>query len=240
MAFEFNGTLTVSQLERWKTYVRNQLSLVDARIAHLEAERDRLGSLSFAFDSGGSPISLTEDAPTTYIGKLYAAYAVLGGDAEFDLQVRSTSQPVFRNEGDETQDSQTMSNGEVIGVKGLSDEESAVLMQDARSWVREDLQRRRDYLERKIRRSMDYGEQLTAEISELRTIKGSAQVENSLEFILQALDQLASDQRYFAITDDSANPDPHGKLAKAPVAAYQGATPTSTQKTYNGIVRPQD
>lgn len=240
MAFEFNGTLTVSQLERWKTYVRNQLSLVDARIAHLEAERDRIGNLAFAFDSGGSPIALTEDAPTTYCGKLYAAYAALGGDAEFDLQVRSTNQPVFRTEGDETQDSQMMSNGEVIGVKGLSDEESALLMQDSRSWVKGDLQRRRDYLERKIRRAMDYGEQLSAEISELRTIKGSAQVENSLEFILLALDQLASDKRYFAITDDSANPDPHGKLAKAPVAPYQGATPTSTQKTYDGVVRPQD
>ena len=95
MAFDFQGTFTASQFERFKTYLRNQVGLIDDRIAHLTAEIDRVGDLAFAYDSGGNPSAITEDPPTTYCGKLYGAYSVLGGEVEFDLQVRSTSQGVL-------------------------------------------------------------------------------------------------------------------------------------------------
>ena len=244
MSFDFNGTLTVSQLERFKTYVREQVQLIDARIAHLEAERDRIGNLAFAFDSGGAPTALANDPPSTYCGKLYGAYVALGGDPEFDLQVRSTSQPVFQLAGDETQDSQLMSNGEAIGVLGLSDAESALLMQEMRGWVEGDLHRRRGSIERKIRRAIDYAEQLTAEISELTTLKASLNTEDSLEFLIQEMDVLAADRQYTAITDDSSRPDPHGKFARAPVAGYmpgsKGASTTSYQRTLDGIATPEE
>ena len=244
MAHSFQGTFTASQFARFKTYVQNQAQLIDARIAHLDAERARIGDLVFAFDSGGAPTAMADDPPDTYCGRLFGAYEALGGDAEFDLQVRSTSQPVFRIAGDETQAAQLMSNGEVLSVLGLSDAESSLAMQSLRSWVSDDLQRRRDSLERKIRRAVDYSEQLSAEISNLKLMKGSVDVRGSLAFLLSSIDTLTADGQYTAITQDN-NSDPHGKFARAPVAGYtpggggKGASATTYERTTNGLVKPE-
>lgn len=242
MAYEWNGTFTRSQFERFRTYVENQVRLIDARIEHLEAERLRVGDLSFAYDAGGVPTHVTGDPPVTYVGKLVGAYEALGGDVEFDLQVRSTLQPVFRLPGDTTQAAQLLSNGEVISVQGLGDAESAVTVQAIRGWVSQDLARRRDSLERKIRRAIDYAEQLSAEIGELELLKGSQDTEGSLAFYMKIIGDLTAERNYMAITDDTETPDPHGKFAKAPIAPYmpgpKGATAVSYQRTLDGLVKP--
>ncbi len=243
MSFDFQGTFSRSQLERFVAYARAQVQLIDARIAHLKAERERVGNLAFAYDSGGVPTGFANDPPLTYCGKLFGAYEALGGDVEFDLQTRSTSQPVFQLAGDESQPAQLMSNGEVMGLLGLNDAESSLLMQKLKGWVSDDLQRRREALERKIRRALDYAEQLDAEISELENLKASVDTNGSLEFLISNMNTLASNRQYMAITDDSASPDPHGKFTKAPVAAYmpgtQGATATTYERTLNGVVKPE-
>jgi len=244
MSYDFQGTFTASQFARFKTYVQNQVQLIDVRIAHLKAERARVGDLAFAYDSGGIPTAMAHDPPDTYCGRLFGAYEVLGGDAEFDLQVRSTSQPVFLLAGSETQPAQMMNNGEVMGVSGLSDAESAVVVQKLRGWVSADLQRRRDCLERKLRRAVDYSEQLDAEISELTLLKASADTEGSLEFFLATIDSLTADRQYMAITQDN-DADPHGKFARAPVAGYmpggggKGASATTYERTLDGLVKPE-
>jgi hypothetical protein len=244
MSHDIQGTFTASQFARFKTYVQNQVGLIDARIVHLQAERARVGDLQFAYDSGGVPTGLASDPPDTYCGRLFGAYEALGGDAEFDLQIRSTSQPVFRIAGDETQAAQLMSNGEVLSVLGLSDAESSLLMQRLRGWVTEDLQRRRDALERKIRRAVDYSEQLDLEIAELTRLKGSVDTDGSLAFMFSTVDTLTADGQYTAITQDNAA-DPHGKFARAPVAGYQpgpqGAAATTYERTTNqGLVKPTE
>jgi hypothetical protein len=242
LGFNWNGTFTKSQFARFRAYVENQLPLIDARIAHLQAERDRVGSLSFAYDSAGNPTSFAHDIPDTYCGKLFAAYEALGGDAEFDLQVRSQSQPVFLVPGDVNNPAQLMSNGEVVGVLGLSDAYSATVVQKIRRFVGEDLQRRREGLERKIRRALDYADQLNLEIAQLKALKGSAASPESMAAYFSTIDTLTTDPRYMAITDDSGNPDPHGKFAKAPVAGYvpgpKGATATTYERTPDGLVKP--
>jgi type II secretory pathway component PulJ len=166
----------------------------------------------------------------------------LGGDAEFDLQIRQTNQPVFRISGDETKPAQLMSNGEVIAVEGLSDAESAILMQRMRGWLAADLHRRRDYLERKIRRAVDYAEQLDAEISQLKLLKASTDTEGSLESLISNIETLTADPRYMAITDDGNSPDPHGKFARAPFAGYtpggEGAEANTYQRSLKGFVKP--
>jgi hypothetical protein len=245
MAFSFHGTFSKSQFDRFAIYVREQVQLIDARIEHLTAELNRVGDLAFAYDSGGIPTGFANDPPLTYCGKLFGAYEALGGDVEFDLQVRSTNQPVFQLAGDETQAAQLMSNGEVIPVLGLSDAESSILMQKLRSWVADDLQYRREALERKMRRAIDYAEQLKAEISELKTIKESVTTDGSMEFLINSVNSLSADRRYMAITNDEGTPDPHGKFAKAPVAAYmpggggKGATATTYERTLDGLVKPE-
>lgn len=243
MSYDFQGTFSRSQFTRFKTYLLNQIRLIDARIAHLQAERDRIGDLAFAYDSGGVPTGYANDPPLTYCGKLFGAYEALGGDVEFDLQVRNTSQPVFQLAGSEMEPPQLMSNGEVIGTIGLGDAESSTLMQKMRGWVDGDLQRRKDSLERKIRRAIDYAEQLEEEINELQTLKASIDVDGSLEFYIKEMDALADNRRYPAITNDDTAPDPHGKLARAPLAAYQPGPQrsevTTYERTLDGVAKPQ-
>jgi hypothetical protein len=242
LAFDFQGTFTTSQFARFKKYVRDQVQLIDARIAHLQAERDRIGNLAFAYDEGGLPTAFEDDPPLTYCGKLFGAYEALGGEAEFDLQIRSTSQPVFQLEGDEIRPAQLLSNGEIVSVIGLSDAASATLMQKMRGWTSSDLQRRREAIERKIQRAIDYAEQLDAEISELQILKADAETDGSLEFFIKEMDTLAADRPYMAITPDD-NKDPHGKFSRAPVAPYmpgpEGQPATSYERTLDGLVKPQ-
>ncbi len=243
MSFEFLGTFTKSQFTRFAAFVRAQTSLIDARIAHLKAEKARVGKLAFAFDSGGVPTGMASDSSATYAGRLFAVYEALGGDAFYDLQVRSTSQPVFKTTGDETRMAQTMSNGEVIGTPGLSDAQSAELFRQARDWAGETLNYRRNFLERKVRRLLDYSDQLQAEIDQLTTIKASASTSASLEFLLNGIQQLLSDRQYLAASDDSSTPDPHGKLAYAPFAAYMPGPDRPEiqdyERTFDGPVVPQ-
>lgn len=242
MAFEFKGTFTKSQFDRFSTYLRNQVRTVEARIQHLEAELGRVGTLAFAYDSGGVPTGSSGDTNATYSGKLFNVYESLGGDGFFDLQVRSRSQAVYRVAADETRHAALMSNGEVIGRRGLSDGESADLTTEARDWVTGDLDRRRDFLERKIRRSLDYADQLQSEINTLKTILQDDTVDGSLEFLIAGIETLAADRQYMAVTNDGDGKDPHGKFAKSPQAAYmpggEGAEAQDYERTYDGAVAP--
>lgn len=242
MSFEFGGTFTASQFARFQEYAKEQLVQVDGRIAHLKAERDRIGNLAFAYDQEGKPTHSTVDPPTTYCGKLYAAYEALGGDVEHELQVRSKRQAVYVMAGDVTRAPQRLSNGEVISRPGLADGHSGVIMQKLRSFVAADLHRRREQLERKIRRALDYADQLDDEIAQLEKMRASAETSGSMEAYFKAIAELTADSRYFAITDDKDSPDPHGKFARAPVGAYtpgpKGTSATGYERTSKGLVKP--
>lgn len=240
MAFEFLGTFTASQFTRFSIWVQAQTAQVAARIQHLQAEQARIGALTFAYDAGGVPTFIQpSDAASTYIGRLFQVYEALGGDAEFDLQTRQMTQPVFKTTGTENRISQTMSNGEVVSAPGLSDAPSAELFRTARDWAYDVQFYRRDLLERKIRRAMDYADQLGAEVNLLQKILLDASQAGSIGYILSGVQQLIANRYYIAAANDSANPDPHGKMAYAPVAAYMpnpqgGSTVIDYERTYDG------
>jgi hypothetical protein len=242
LSFDFLGTFTASQFTRFSDWVRAQTAQIDDRVLHLQAELDRIGAIAFAFDSGGVPTNLSSGDSETYAGKLFLAYEALGGDAFYDLQIRSMNQAVFRLEGSENGMPQQMSNGEILGTPGLSDQESAELVRSARDWTYDALFYRREYLERKIRRMIDYADQLQAEIDTLNQIKAQASVQGALGFILNGVQQLISDRTYLAAQNDSGKPDPHGKMAYAPFASYmpgpKRANVTDFERTYDGPVVP--
>jgi hypothetical protein len=243
MAFDFLGTFTASQYTRFSTWVQAQTGQITARIQHLQAEVDRLGGLSFAYDSGGIPTFITPSDNTTYIGRLFQCYEALGGDAEFDLQVRTMAQPVFKTTGDPNNPSQLMSNGEVMGTQGLIDAQTAELMRSARDWTYDAQFYRRDLLERKIRRAMDYVDQLNAEVKNLQQIQASVATQGSIGYILSSLNQFVGNRYYLPAQNDTSAPDPHGKMAYAPIASYMpdvagGSTVTNYERTYDGPAVP--
>lgn len=244
MAFEILGTFTASQFTRFSIWVQAQVGQIPARIQHLQAEINRIGSLSFAYDSGGIPTHITPSDTTTYIGRLFQAYEALGGDAEFDLQVRQMAQPVFRMTGTENHMPQLMSNGEVISANGgLSDAPSAELFRSARDWAYDAQFYRRDLIERKIRRAQDYVDQLNAEVTTLQGIQSSATQTGSIGYIVSGVQALIANRYYIAALNDSSMPDPHGKFAYAPVAGYMpnpqgGSTIVDYERTLDGPAVP--
>jgi hypothetical protein len=189
----------------------------------------------------GTPIGYTPDSETSYLGQLLIAYEVLGGDPQHDLQVRSITDPVYLQRGSESTPALMMSNGEPVAQKGNADAVTARLISSMRGWADDSIHRRRDYLERKIRRTIDYSDQLQAEISLLQTIQKDVTSNGSLEKIISDIDQLFSDKSYRAIYDDNGK-DVYGKLTYSPFSAYEPGgtrgTAPGPERTENGVVRP--
>lgn len=218
MGFDFLGTFNKSQFDRFVAFAKAQLPLIDARILHLEAEIRRVGVYVMKFDKG-KPIGYVATPSDSYLGKLTAAYEVNGGDPFYDLQIRTMSDPVFLMKGTETKAPTMMSNGEPKTAPGLADAESAIMMQKARGWLDETLRHNRDRLEHKIRRVVDYGDQLNSEIAALKLIRQGVSVDDSLENVISEVYQLFTEGKYRAIYDDKGK-DPFGKLTHAPFTSY--------------------
>lgn len=224
MAYDYLGTFNKSQLDRFLAFARTQLPLVDARIQHLEAEQFRLGAVVFRYDQG-VPVGFAADPPESTMGRLLAAYEVLGGDPFHDLRLRAKTQPIYLVRGNESTPAQYMSHGEVVGARGLADAPSAVLMGRAREWLEDTLQFRFGSLERKLRRSLDYFDQLQDEIDKLTLIKQAVEVDESFAGLEAQLQQLIQDPNYRAIFDDNGA-DPFGMTSYAPFSSYDAVRST--------------
>jgi len=243
VAFSFKGTFNRSQFIRLATYLRSQIPLIDARLTHLAAERIRVGSLVMRFLPGsGNPTgNAVPDSDTSYLGQLLAAYKVLGGDPIHDLQIRLVTDPVYLLRGDESAAANRMSNGEPLGQKGLGDAVTANLVSQMRDFADDAITRRREVLERKIRRVIDYGDQLAAEMAVLEKIRSSAERKGSLEKLISEVEALFTDKGYRAVYDDGGK-DIHGKLTYSPFAIYEPGSdrPPSNgpERGANGVVLP--
>lgn len=240
MAYDFLGTFNQAMFDRLRTFIESQVPLIKARIEHLSAERDRLGAVTFKYDQG-VPIGVVSDT-ISYIGKLVSAYEVLGGNPLVDLRVRLVTDPVFILPGDELTGPHTMSSGEVIGNKGLNDQDSAELIRRFRASFDVTVRRRFDYLERKIRRAVDYSDQLQAEIANLNLLLESIQIDGSLDNLKTQIQQLLADPTYRAITPDTS---PHAELGLdvyAPFSSYdvpEGAPQDPSLDTPREATMPQ-
>lgn len=219
MAFDWQGTFNKSQWERFISFARGQLPAVSARIRHLTAEVNRIGNITFTFGPDGRPTNLVVTPPGSYLFKLLAAYEVSGGNPFLDLRIRVRSNPVFVVRSTETAPAQFMSSGDVIGAKGLADAVSAEKMQMAREWLDSTIKSRFGRVERKIRRAVDYSDELNAEIRALGLISSAVEVTKSLEQIAAEVTSLFEDPNYRAIFDDHGK-DPYGFTSYAPFSSY--------------------
>jgi len=246
MAFDFLGTFNKTQWERYLVFARAQIPLVEARIGYLRAERARIGTVAFEYQ-GGVPVSLTSPGQTTYLGKLFAAYEVMGGNPFLDLRARTRSQAIFTIRGSETSTPNMMSNGEVMGQRGLADALSSELSRKSRVWLDGTMKARFDRLERKIRRALDYSDELDLEILLLAKISSAVTTDGSLEFIAEQMAGLLTDPNYRAIFDDQGK-DPFGLTSYAPFSEYDVEPPldpnlgtrvaTAPQRQDSGYVGP--
>lgn len=242
MAFDWLGTFNKSQHDRLVKYALAQVGDTTARIAHLTAEQARIGNVVFNYDKA-SVVSFTTSPADSYIGRLLRVYMVLGGDPNFDLKLRQMSQAHYLMRADETRAAQVRSDGTVVTGEGLADAPSAVLVQQLREWMSDTLQYKREALERKIRRALDYSDQLGTEILLLKTIQGNSSVDGSAANVIASINSLLSERTYRAIADDGGK-DPDGTLTHAPYAGLEpGPKRTVIDgffRTLSGYVQPND
>jgi hypothetical protein len=235
MPFSFGGTFNKSQFERLVSHAQDQLTHIDARIKHLTYEQTRIGFLKFTYDAAGRPEHYStggEGGSPTYIGKLMQAYEVLGGDPFHELQTRSMDQPVFLPQGTETTAPKVMSNGEPIPGQGLADAPTSQYVSLIKSWMSANLERRAA-LERKIRRMLDYGDQLQIEIDQLKNIRLSAETQGSLENVINEVNLLFGDKNYRAVTDDTHRPRGSSRMPRCPPTILVRIEPVQTGLSLN-------
>jgi hypothetical protein len=231
MAFDYLGTFNRSQFNDFLAFARSQLPYAASRIRFLSSEISRIGTVTFNYNQG-VPEGYGATPEDSYLGKLLAAYEVLGGNPFLNLKVRQRTQAVYIIQGDETTPAQFTSSGEVVGGKGLMDGPTAELMRAAKGWMNETLQARFNRLERKIRRALDYSDQLRAEIAELEVIQLAGETRGSLEFIASQINEFLDDNNYRAIYDDNGA-DRFGLKVYAPFSSYDATPPTDPNADVN-------
>lgn len=240
MSFDFLGTFNQAMYGRLRTFIESQVGVIQDRVNHLSAEKLRVGTIQFKYEDG-IPVGFNSD-PTTYLGKLLSVYEVLGGQPLVDLRARLLTDPVFILPGSEDTAPHSMSSGEVIGNKGLNDQDSAELIRRLRISFDPSIRRRFDYLERKIRRALDYSDQLQAEIDNLTLLMQSVEVDGSLENLKSQIQQLLADPTYRAITPDTSEHAELGLDVYAPFASYdvaEGAPQDPSQEVFRRATMPQ-
>lgn len=218
MAHDWLGTFNKSQLERFLVFARSQLPLIADRISHLEAEQNRIGTIVFTYEQG-VPTEYKAGSADSYIGRLLAAYEVLGGNPVYDLRTRLKTEPVFLLRGSVLAPAYFMSNGEVVGARGKADGPSAEIAHQLRGWLTPTFRYRFERLERKIRRALDYVDSLQQEVDYLTRISLAVSSTGSLEQLAAQLQQLIEDPNYRAIYDDQGK-DPFGLFTHAPFSSY--------------------
>lgn len=243
MSFDWKGTFNQSQFNRLIAWARAQVPDIGPRLNHLAAEQARLGVLVFSYDAAGRPLAYSPEPADSLLGRLLAAYEILGGDAFYDLNIRSGKQAVFLVRADETTPAQLLSNGEIMGTPGLGDRATAEVLEPLRGWMGDVLYARREYLERKIQRIIDYGEQLQQEQATLALMVAGVEVEGSLENLIAQAQALIDDPTYRPAYNDKGS-DPFGKLTGAPLSPYSVGPDRSPTTVYGkdsgdrGVVKP--
>lgn len=176
MAFNFYGVFTTGQLQQLIDFSLIQERDLEARRAWLSAQLRRNGVFTTEYDpQTHMPVSFSATAGS-YAAKLLQAYRILGGTPEKDFLLRTRSQPVFLTRGTNVDTgtvgvdptagySDVLSNGRRIRGSQRFDRDVGIHVEKLKSWQLEAIKRKREHLEFKIKRALDYSDQLQQEIA---------------------------------------------------------------------------
>lgn len=168
MAYDFFGTFTTAQWLDFKDFVYTQRVELESRLRWLNAELTRIGVFTTDYADDGTPVSFFAPA-NTYAGKLLAAFRMLGGVPERDMLLRTRDNPVFLQSG-----SPISSGGDGHGTvytnmrrdRGTDryDRALGLAVGKVKTWNIEAIKLKKENLEYKIKRALDYSDQLQQEV----------------------------------------------------------------------------
>lgn len=176
MAFGFFGTFTSGQLQQLVDFSHIQERDLKARQNWLNAQVTRNGVFTTEYDPQTHLPKLFDAPRNSYAGKLLRAYRILGGTPEKDFMLRTSDQPVFLTRGKNIDTGTTgvdptagysdvMSNGRRIRGSQRFDRDVGMQVEKLKSWQLESIKRKREHLEFKIKRALDYSDQLLKELA---------------------------------------------------------------------------
>jgi hypothetical protein len=181
VAFSFYGTFSLGQWESFKAFSRIQRLDLEIRKAYLQKQRVMHGIFTTEYD-GFVPKSFTANAGS-YAAKLLEAYRILGGFPERDMLLRTMDKPVFLTRGTNISTdpnakvqggfSDTYSNGRRYRGDQRFDRDLGLRVDRTKSWQLDAIKAKRERLEYKIKRALDYSDQLQAQIDIIDKTLGS-------------------------------------------------------------------
>lgn len=195
MAFNFYGTFTTGQWESFKAFTKIQAFDIQLRINWLQKQLEMNGVFTTEYgDDGSTPVQFSANNDS-YADKLLKAYKVLGGVPELDMLLRSRQQPVFLtasrplgiNKDTNTTDggySEVFSNGRRWRGNQRFDRDLGIKIERVKNIQLEPIKLKRERLEFKIKRALDYSDQLSVEISLLETALRDSITRGSVEFMI--------------------------------------------------------
>lgn len=187
MAFSFFGVFTTGQWESFKAFSRTQILELRLRRQWLQKQLLMNGIFETEYD-GPRPVSFLVN-PGSYAAKLMEAYRVLGGNPETDMLLRTRDQPVYKVSGTEIKKnadttvsggySDVYSNGRRERGNQRFDRDLGLRVEALKEWQLDAIKLKREKLEFKIKRALDYSDQLQQEISLLDKLLGDDTVQGS-------------------------------------------------------------
>lgn len=179
MAFNFFGTFTTGQLNDLVDFSHIQERDIEARIAWLSAELEKVGTFVTQYDDEDKyPVFFDCFPAESYGAKLLLAYKILGGVPERDMLLRTSDKPVFLKKGvnasptdPDSGYSREFSNGRVYRGTQRFDRSLGLRVEALKRWQLEAVKRKREHLELKIKRALDYSDQLQREMDLLSGLK---------------------------------------------------------------------
>ncbi len=174
MAFNFFGTFSTGQFEQLKLFAKTQERELADRRKWLSAQLFRNGLFITNYDEQTMmPVSFTA-TDGSYSAKLLLAYKSLGGNPEQDFLLRTKENPVYLTRGNNLSTSSmgnptdgysdVFSNGRRIRGSQRFDRDIGIQVDRLKYWQLEVIKRKREHLEFKIKRALDYSDQLQREI----------------------------------------------------------------------------
>lgn len=173
MSFSFLGTWTTGQFEQLRKFAKVQEQDLKKRAEFLRRKISDNGIFVTEYDEATYHPIRYSVTPFSYASKLFQAYRALGGHPEKEFLLRTRDQPVFLTRGNSinTEDptdttsgySDMYSNGRRYRGSQRFDRDVAVSVERFKGWQLEAIKRKREHLEYKIKRAIDYSDQLAIE-----------------------------------------------------------------------------
>lgn len=215
--FNFFGTFTTGQYNEFTAFLAVQKADLKARKAWLSAQLDRNGHFSTDYDDATKlPMPFDPETGTggftcspanSYGAKLLEAYRILGGVPEDDMLLRTSDDPVFLLSGteddpdDETSGYSTVySNGRVDRGGTRFDRDLGLKVMRLKLPFLEVIKHKRERLEFKIKRALDYSDQLESEIASIDALLSDGP--GSLDDLLSKVGSTMAEFGSFGVVDD--------------------------------------